>query len=260
CVFALSSWRPGRSWLLLGTGLALGAVADTIYVYQNAAGTYVVGTILDTLWPAQAVMLAFAAWQVPKRKLSLGLEGMRVLVVPGLFACAALGLLVYGGFNRIGAAGLILAGVALVLVIIRAGWTFLENLRLLHETHREAVTDALTGLGNRRRLMRDLERAISAASPEHPAVLALFDLNGFKHYNDTYGHMAGDMMLSHLGRNLADAIAPRGSAYRLGGDEFCVLLPADPARPPAPRRSARARRRPRSQPDGGAAGRAGARG
>ena len=42
--------------------------------------------------------------------------------------------------------------------------------------------------------------------------------------------MAGDMMLSHLGRNLADAIAPRGSAYRLGGDEFCVLLPADPAR------------------------------
>src|SRR2546430_2715900 len=56
CVFALSSWRPGRSWLLLGTGLALGAVADTIYVYQNAAGTYVVGTILDTLWPAQAAM------------------------------------------------------------------------------------------------------------------------------------------------------------------------------------------------------------
>ena len=230
CVFALSRWRPGRSWLLLGTGLAVGAVADTIYLYQNAAGTYVVGTILDTLWPAQAVLLAFAAWQVPKRKLALGLEGMRALVVPGLFACAALGLLVYGGFNRIGAAGLILAGVALVLVIVRAGWTFLENLRLLEETRHDAVTDALTGLGNRRRLMRDLERAIAAASPEHPAVLALFDLNGFKHYNDTYGHMSGDMMLSHLGQNLADAIAPRGRAYRFGGDEFCVLLPADPAR------------------------------
>jgi diguanylate cyclase (GGDEF)-like protein len=56
----------------------------------------------------------------------------------------------------------------------------------------------------------------------------LFDLDGFKGYNDTFGHLAGDALLAHLGGRLAAAVAPHGTAYRLGGDEFCVLLPADP--------------------------------
>jgi two-component system, cell cycle response regulator len=55
-------------------------------------------------------------------------------------------------------------------------------------------------------------------------VFAMFDLNGFKRYNDTFGHAAGDALLTRLGTRLSEAAAP-GSAYRLGGDEFCVLLP-----------------------------------
>jgi diguanylate cyclase (GGDEF)-like protein/putative nucleotidyltransferase with HDIG domain len=55
-------------------------------------------------------------------------------------------------------------------------------------------------------------------------VLALFDLDGFKHYNDSYGHPAGDALLQRLGAKLADHVAGPGSAYRMGGDEFCVLL------------------------------------
>jgi two-component system cell cycle response regulator len=55
----------------------------------------------------------------------------------------------------------------------------------------------------------------------------LFDLNGFKAYNDAFGHAAGDDLLSRLGRALRAAMAPRGIAYRLGGDEFCVLAPVD---------------------------------
>ena len=54
----------------------------------------------------------------------------------------------------------------------------------------------------------------------------LFDLNGFKSYNDTFGHPAGDALLSRLAAKLAAAVAPAGEAYRMGGDEFCVLLPA----------------------------------
>ena len=53
----------------------------------------------------------------------------------------------------------------------------------------------------------------------------LFDLDGFKSYNDTFGHPAGDALLTRLGSKLAAAVAPHGSAYRLGGDEFCALLP-----------------------------------
>ena len=60
-------------------------------------------------------------------------------------------------------------------------------------------------------------------TPESPLLLMLFDLNGFKAYNDTYGHPAGDALLARLGAALADAVEGRGGAYRMGGDEFCVL-------------------------------------
>jgi two-component system, cell cycle response regulator len=67
-----------------------------------------------------------------------------------------------------------------------------------------------------------LEQALESAA-EEPGILVLFDLNGFKSYNDTFGHPAGDALLAGLGRQL-DAVAARtGRAYRMGGDEFCVL-------------------------------------
>jgi diguanylate cyclase (GGDEF)-like protein len=55
-------------------------------------------------------------------------------------------------------------------------------------------------------------------------MLYLFDLNGFKRYNDTFGHPAGDKLLTHLGGALKDAVGEDGAAYRIGGDEFCLLL------------------------------------
>ena len=88
---------------------------------------------------------------------------------------------------------------------------------------RAARTDALTGLRNRRALDEDLRAAARRAGPDRPLVVALFDLNGFKAYNDTFGHPAGDVLLARLGGALAAATADRGRAYRLGGDEFCVL-------------------------------------
>ena len=90
----------------------------------------------------------------------------------------------------------------------------------------EAISDPLTGLGNRRKMAADVGGWItdSAASPR---LLILFDLNGFKGYNDTFGHVAGDALLARLGTKLSDEIAPYGEAYRLGGDEFCAVLELD---------------------------------
>jgi two-component system, cell cycle response regulator len=86
------------------------------------------------------------------------------------------------------------------------------------------MTDALTGIPNRRRLKLDLERGLKEATPARPLLLLLFDLNGFKAYNDTFGHPAGDRLLVRLAGALQAAMAKRGAcAYRLGGDEFCVL-------------------------------------
>jgi diguanylate cyclase (GGDEF)-like protein len=94
---------------------------------------------------------------------------------------------------------------------------------LAHQRLQEqAMTDQLTGLGNRRRLKQDLEACFDG---RRDALLALFDLNGFKHFNDRHGHLAGDRLLERLGAALAAAASPSGTAYRLGGDEFCVLLP-----------------------------------
>lgn len=99
----------------------------------------------------------------------------------------------------------------------------------VEESRRQALTDDLTGLGNRRRLLVDLERAIAEGTDHSPAVLAMFDLDGFKAYNDTHGHPAGDALLARLGARLAATFAGSGAAYRLGGDEFCVLKHGSPA-------------------------------
>jgi diguanylate cyclase (GGDEF)-like protein/putative nucleotidyltransferase with HDIG domain len=87
----------------------------------------------------------------------------------------------------------------------------------------QARHDHLTGLGNRRLLVADLEALSAEATEDCPLTLVVLDLDGFKQYNDTYGHPAGDALLARLGKRLAAAAGPDVGCYRLGGDEFCVL-------------------------------------
>ena len=223
-VFALTGWRPGRGWALIGAGIVAAAVADGLFLYQVANGTYVEGSILEALWPASVLLLGYAAWQPSRHRSAIRLEGWRMLVFPSIFALSALGLLVYENFGVVNRVAVVLAAATLVAVIARTAMTFGENLRMLSESRREAMTDSLTGLSNRRQLMLDLKDELRVASYEHPRVLVLFDLDGFKRYNDTYGHPAGDALLARLGRHLEDVMRPYGRAYRLGGDEFCALI------------------------------------
>jgi diguanylate cyclase (GGDEF)-like protein len=69
-----------------------------------------------------------------------------------------------------------------------------------------------------------MARALPEADDALPLVLVLFDLDGFKHYNDSFGHPAGDALLVRLGTALSSYVEGRGHAYRMGGDEFCVLF------------------------------------
>ena len=109
----------------------------------------------------------------------------------------------------------VMAGVAAIV-----SWRLNEDVRA--ESRYQAMHDALTGLPNRRKLMADLERQVSAAA-DAPLELILFDLDGFKAYNDTYGHPAGDALLSRMARRLEGALTEGDCAYRMGGDEFCIL-------------------------------------
>jgi len=113
----------------------------------------------------------------------------------------------------------------------------------------QALHDALTGLANRRKLYVDVEQALESGAGRAFAI-GIFDLDGFKAYNDVFGHPAGDTLLSRLGRRLADAIGDDGTAYRMGGDEFLrVHLGRRPRRadrdgPRSPLRSGRRIRDP----------------
>jgi diguanylate cyclase (GGDEF)-like protein len=98
-----------------------------------------------------------------------------------------------------------------------------------HQIRHQALTDPLTELANRRSLRADLEERLTRPPGHPPSLLVVFDLDGFKPYNDTFGHQAGDALLARLGGKLgAAAAAAGGQAYRLGGDEFCFLMDVDP--------------------------------
>jgi diguanylate cyclase (GGDEF)-like protein len=114
----------------------------------------------------------------------------------------------------------------------------LELRRLLAISRREALIDPLTGLGNRRQLMVDFAELLPAATSAEPLHLLLLDLDGFKSYNDAFGHTAGDGLLARLAGKLQLALADAHGVYRLGGDEFCALTHGDPVRLEAGRTAA----------------------
>ena len=228
CVLALTGWRPGRQLALVSAGFALGAVADSWSLYWSATG-HSSATPMDALWPACALLLGCAAWTGGERPDSMDLVGRRLLVLPVAFAGVALCLLGLNGVEPIHRIAYALAVLTLAGAVARMANTFVENVRLAASSRNEALTDSLTGLANRRKLMMDLPVALAEATPERGHMLVLFDLNGFKGYNDTFGHPAGDVLLAKLGMRLEAAVAEHGTAYRLGGDEFCVLYDAGAA-------------------------------
>jgi diguanylate cyclase (GGDEF)-like protein len=219
--------RTGRAWLWLALGIGLFCVADALYLVKSAQDTYQLGGWFDVGWPAGMVLLAGAAWSdAPGRAAPVirGVRGIRPIVLPMVFAVISIGLLLYTGSAHVNWVARILAAGSLGVVLLRLTQTFRDNTRVMGERHREARSDALTGLANRRALNSDLARVDTAVGPDHSAVVAVFDLDGFKHYNDTFGHHAGDALLARLGAKLGASIAGRGQAYRMGGDEFCAVI------------------------------------
>jgi diguanylate cyclase (GGDEF)-like protein len=188
------------------------------------------GTPFDVLWPLGMLLLAWASWQAPV-SVSHRRESRTWLATPAVAALIAIGILVYDHYNRLNLLALTLSVSTLIVVLIRLRMTFRENEQILGQIRTQAVTDALTGLGNRRRLIEDLDRALVGGEDATARMLVIYDLNGFKRYNDTFGHPAGDALLQRLGGKLAEVVTSLGIAYRLGGDEFCVLTGGVPDEP-----------------------------
>jgi len=219
-VIALTRWRPGRTWTLLLAGLAVMAVADVAFTLQTYDTSVPGGAWVEPLYLISAVLLGAEAWQpqaAPIRP-DARFDGWREMIVPGIVATAMIALVVMQYFGSAGALTTLLWAVTMLAVIGRLVLSLRENKRLLEQVR----TDRLTGLGSQARMQMDLE--VRERAPRRPLTVLLLDLNGFKRYNDTHGHPAGDKMLGTLGEQLGVAVEPEGTAYRLGGDEFLVLV------------------------------------
>jgi len=172
-----------------------------------------------------AVPLAVAVWLREPAATPSPVFNPIVLASLLAYAVAAMVLLVVGQFVSLPADAATLATVTMLTGMARAGLTVVDRLK---HSHYQAVTDDLTGLGNRRQLLDALRDAV--ASEEQEVALLLIDLDGFKELNDTLGHHAGDEVLRQIGPRLQEALEPRDTLARLGGDEFAVVLaPGDEA-------------------------------
>ena len=219
------------SWLMLAASLAMLAISDGIYLNIAWTTGYADDTLLEVGWPAAALLVSFAAWRTygeqPERRV---LAERAPIVWPVLWGCGSLAIVGVLGFTsgtHLVPVSLALAGV--LSVFGRLMLTDAQNRRLAGAASRQALTDPITGLGNHRALTLDLREALATTAPSRRVLVAVFDLNGFKDYNDLFGHPAGDALLQRLGRRLGDALTGGARAYRMGGDEFCVLadVPAE---------------------------------
>jgi GGDEF domain-containing protein len=222
-VIALTGWRPGRTWSLLLAGLAALVVADIAFTLQLTEETLPGGSWVEPVYLISAICLAASVWQPDEAaEITSPSEGdqRREIIVPAVFAGVMIGLFAMQYFSATSGLSTILWASTMTAVIVRLAMSDRENKTLLEQVR----TDQLTGLGNRGRMQVELPERFAGASEAQPISLLLFDLNGFKHFNDTFGHPAGDELLTRLGGQLREALGQEGHAYRIGGDEFCVLL------------------------------------
>jgi diguanylate cyclase (GGDEF)-like protein len=218
---AMTGWRLSRAWLVLAAGFLCLTVADVLYLSAVVQGSYETELLPNFFWLSGVVLMAFAA-RAPHHQMepSSG-PGHLAALGPSLCASAAVGLIVFDHFEQLDAVSLALTGATIAVAVLRLTLTVREE-RRLRDSHRQALTDELTGLPNRRALGAELSASLKSGTGGRGALL-LADLNGFKELNDTLGHDAGDELLCAVAARLREALRDDDVVARLGGDEFAIL-------------------------------------
>ncbi len=227
----LLSDRGTSRWYLMAVGFVVIVVGDTFNLFSNTSslgGSRFGSDFNNIAWPTAILCMSMAMWLPSKRADPLQREKPAGFLLPGIALSVGLFILIDGAISSISRVALWLAVATLLTVGIRLLLSA-RSLRILtEERYRQAHTDELTGLGNRRQLSLILDLFFADevgvnAAPREMAFLFV-DLNHFKEINDSFGHPAGDELLRQLGPRLTRAVGESGSVVRLGGDELAVVL------------------------------------
>jgi diguanylate cyclase (GGDEF)-like protein len=218
------SWSPPPALWALGAGIAGYALIDWVqFAHTVTLGpTSVSGTMIRSLSVVATALIAYAAW-LPRRRERPPNDALPGLVLPGIFTLACLGLLVYATRYHVPVAAVVFTSLGVAITVARTGLTF-RAVRSVAEHKREARTDELTGLANRRAFNEALADAFEGRERDDRLALLIIDLDNFKAVNDTLGHHHGDELLSHVARRLNQALRSEDLLARIGGDEFAVVL------------------------------------
>jgi diguanylate cyclase (GGDEF)-like protein len=222
-------FRPNVTTLALTFGIVWFLVGDVIDLNQVASNTYVPDTLLDGTWLIGIWLLAVSAWPNPDRdsapKIKEVVAPQGILAIPTVCGSLSLLVLVRSLVHHTSHVSSMLAISALLLVILRMVFTVRE-VRQGALNFRDARTDELTGLGNRRSFFEDGVTKFASLTGSKRLVVLIIDMNGFKEVNDSLGHRCGDELLDIVGDRLQHRVTHRGSIARIGGDEFatsCVV-------------------------------------
>jgi diguanylate cyclase len=226
---------PGRRvpWLLFAAACAVNGVGDTFNLFGS---TSEVGVVFNGIaWPIAITLMSISVWMPPGRRDLVEGGKLPGFLLPGAGALAGVVILFLGAVqHEVIQIAVGLATATMVVVGLRLAMS-VQGLRALTEQrHRQAITDELTGLGNRRQLSTLLdaffEDLADPTTPPRTMAFLFVDLDHFKEINDSFGHSAGDELLRQLGPRLTSSLRSSDVLVRIGGDELgAVLIDSDPS-------------------------------